>query len=196
MVPVDYSYQSKKKYQEPFFYLSSNSIASFLSQTSNLVHHSLHLSTWSPRSPRFTSHDLYLCCWSLASRAKRSFYFGPLMINGSNSKLSLFWLHNFPPKNGKELWRYKHRCFILSSSLLSFNFLLIIAHYYYYWSLLYSAILRSRADSLRSHMKECIYYLLTQTKAAHKTKHISRPVFSCCVHIPSHSFQFCHSCHQ
>ena len=49
------------------------------------------LSTW---SPRFTSHDLYLHCWSLASQAKRSFYFGPLKINGSNSKLSLLWLHN------------------------------------------------------------------------------------------------------
>ena len=45
-------------------------------------------------------------------------------------------------------------------------------------------------------MKECIYYLLTEKKAAHKMKHMSRPVFSCCVHIPSHSFQFCHSCHQ
>ena len=45
-------------------------------------------------------------------------------------------------------------------------------------------------------MKECIYYLLAQKKAAHKTKHMSRPVFSCCVHISSHSFQFCHSCHQ
>ena len=45
-------------------------------------------------------------------------------------------------------------------------------------------------------MKECIYYLLTQKKAAHKTKHMYRPVFSCCIHIPSHSVQFCHSCHQ
>ena len=41
-------------------------------------------------------------------------------------------------------------------------------------------------------MKECIYYVLTQMKAAHKIKHMSHPVFSC-VHIPSHSFQFCHA---
>ena len=114
MVPVDYSYQSKKKYQEPFcFTCPSNSFASFLSLTSNLVHHSPNLSTW---SPRFPSHDWYLCCWSLASRAKHSFYFGPLKTNGSNSKLSLLWLHNLE-KNGKELWRYKHHC----SLLLSFN---------------------------------------------------------------------------
>ena len=95
VVPVDYSYQSKQKDQEPFLLVSSNSFASFLSQTSNLVQGSLHLSTW---SPRFTSHDLYLRCWSLASRAKRSFYFGPPKINGSNSKLSLLWLHNLEKK--------------------------------------------------------------------------------------------------
>ena len=69
LVPVDYFYQSKKSIRNLFFYLSSNSFASFLSQTSNLVHRSLHLSTW---SPRFTSHYLYLRCRSLASRAKRS----------------------------------------------------------------------------------------------------------------------------
>ena len=119
--------KKKKGIRNRFFYLSSNSFASFLSQTSNLVHRSLHLSTW---SPRFTSHDLYLRCRSLASRAKRSFYFGPPKINGSNSKLSLLWLHNLEKKRkkkkkkkkkGKERWRYKHHCFILSSSLLSFN---------------------------------------------------------------------------
>ena len=42
MVPVDYSYQSKQKYQEPFLFLSNNSLASFLSQMSNLVHSSGH----------------------------------------------------------------------------------------------------------------------------------------------------------
>ena len=40
------------------------------------------LSTW---SPRFTSHDLYLRCRSLASLAKRSFYFGPPKIHGNKS---------------------------------------------------------------------------------------------------------------
>ena len=83
----------KRSTRNLFFYLSSSSFASFLSQTSNLVHRSLHLSTWSPLH-RFTSHDPYLRCRSLASRAKRSFYFGPPKINGSNSKLSLLWLHN------------------------------------------------------------------------------------------------------
>ena len=45
MVPVDYSYQQKRSIRNLFFYLSSNSFASFLSQTSNLVHNSLHLVT-------------------------------------------------------------------------------------------------------------------------------------------------------
>ena len=98
LVPVDYSCQSKKKYQEPFILLVQlqlcqfpNSFASFLLQTSNLLHSSLHLTTW---SPRVTSRDLYLRCRSLASRAKRSFHFGPPKTNGNSSKLSLFWLHN------------------------------------------------------------------------------------------------------
>ena len=70
MVPIDYSINQKRSIRNLFFYLYSNSFAIFLSQTSNLVHRSLHLSTW---SPRFTSHDLYLRCRSLASRAKHSF---------------------------------------------------------------------------------------------------------------------------
>ena len=45
-------------------------------------------------------------------------------------------------------------------------------------------------------MKECIYYLLLQKKVGHKTRHMSHPMFSCCVHIPSTSFQFCHSYYQ
>ena len=124
LVPVDYSCQSKKKYQEPFLLLVQlqlcqfpNSFASFLLQTSNLLHSSLHLTTW---SPRVTSRDLYLRCRSLASRAKRSFHFGPPKTNGNSSKLSLLCLHNLE-KNRKELWRYKHHCFIFSSSLPSFS---------------------------------------------------------------------------
>ena len=67
MVSVNYTCQSKKRsIRNPFFYLSSNSFAGFLSQTSTYVHSSLHLTTW---SPRFTSHDLYLRYRSLASRA-------------------------------------------------------------------------------------------------------------------------------
>ena len=57
MVPVDYSYQSKQKYQEPFLFLSNNSLASFLSQMSNFLHSSLHPSTW---SPKFTTRK-YSC---------------------------------------------------------------------------------------------------------------------------------------
>ena len=114
MVLVHYPYQSQS-IGNLFFYLSSNSFASFLSQTSNLVHCSLHLFTW---SPRFTSHDLYLRCQSPASWAKCSFYFGPPKINCSNSKLSLLWLHNLEKieKNYKDI----NTTFILSSSLLSF----------------------------------------------------------------------------
>ena len=73
----------KRSIRNVSFYLSSSSLASFLSQTSNLVHRSLHLSTW---SPWFTSRDLYLRCRAVASRAKLSCYFGPPKINGSNSK--------------------------------------------------------------------------------------------------------------
>ena len=89
------AYQSKKKYQEPVsFYLSSDSFDSFLSQASNLVHSSLHLSTW---SPRFTSRDLYECNYIvglLPVELNVLFYFSLPMINGSNSKLSLLSLHN------------------------------------------------------------------------------------------------------
>ena len=44
------------------------------------------LSTW---SPRFISCDLDPRCWSLANWAK-CFYFGPLKINGTNSKSVCF----------------------------------------------------------------------------------------------------------
>ena len=137
------------------------------------MHRFIYFSTW---SPRFTSHDLYLRCRSLASRAKRSFDFGPPKTNGSNSKLFLLWLHNLEKmeKNYEDInttvsfWIL--RCFRSTGYLL-----LITAH---------------------EGMYLFIYYLLTQKKAAHKTKHMSRPVFSCCIHIPSHPVQFCHSCHR
>ena len=150
--------------------MSSNSFASFLSQTSNLVHRSLLLdiSFW---SPKFTSHDLHR---SLAGRAKRSFYFGPPKINDSNSKLSLLWLHNLEKmeKNYEDI-----------NTTVSFSVL---------------RCFRSKGYLLliTAHGRMYNYYLLTQKKAVHKTEHMSCPVFSCCVHIPSHSFQFCHSCHQ
>ena len=113
MVPVDYSYQWKKEVSGTFpFTCPVTALPVFYRRRWTLC--SLHLVT------RFTSHNLYLRCPSLASRAKRSFNFGPPKINGSTSKLSLLWLNNLE-KNGKELWRYKHNCFILSFWLLSFN---------------------------------------------------------------------------
>ena len=51
----------KRSTRNLFFFLSSKSFASFLWQTSDLVHSSLHLSTW---PPRFTCHDLCLSCRS------------------------------------------------------------------------------------------------------------------------------------
>ena len=84
VVPVDYSYQSKKKYQEPFsFTCSVTTLPVFYRKRLTLR---TSLSTW---SHRFTSRDLYLRCRSLASRTKCSFYFCLPEINGSNSKLSL-----------------------------------------------------------------------------------------------------------
>ena len=58
---------------------------------------------------------------------------------------------------GAQHWRtfpvvQRNRSALLSVSSASVNLIIIITYYYYYWSLLYSAILRSRADSLRSHV--------------------------------------------
>ena len=64
----------------------NNSFARFLLQMSKLVHSSLPL----PALGRVTQVYLYLCCWSLANRTKCSFYFGPLKINGGNSKYLCF----------------------------------------------------------------------------------------------------------
>ena len=79
-------------------------------------------------------------------------------------------------KNGKILWKYKHHCSILISSLLSFSGLFA----------------NERIHS--------IIISLIQKKAHHKAIHMSCPVSSWCVHIPSNSFffsfQFCHSYHQ
>ena len=88
------------------------------------------LSTW---SPRFTSCDLYLRCQCVAIWAKHCFYFGPPKINGSNSNLSLLWLHNLEKKTpGKELWSYRLNTTVSFSVLRCFrlmgSFLHIIAH--------------------------------------------------------------------
>ena len=69
------------------------------------------VSTW---SPRFTSHDLYLHCRSLASRAKRSFYFGPPKINGSNSTVSFSVLCCFRSTGCLLLTRKHERMYLLS----------------------------------------------------------------------------------
>ena len=84
VVPVDYSYQSKKKYQEPFSFTCSVTTLPVFYRKRLTVRTSL--STW---SHRFTSRDLYLRCRSLASRTKCSFYICLPEINGSNSKLFL-----------------------------------------------------------------------------------------------------------
>ena len=81
MVPVDYSYQSKKKYQEPFSFTCSVTTSPVFYRKRLTLRTSL--STW---SHRFTSRDLYLRCRSLASQAKRSFYLGSPKINDSISK--------------------------------------------------------------------------------------------------------------
>ena len=90
--------QSKQSVSIFCYYLFAKRLC-FLSDTSNCMHSSLHLSIW---SPRFTTHKLYLRCRSFANRAKRSFHFGPPKINDSNSNVSLLWLHNLE-KNGKEV---------------------------------------------------------------------------------------------
>ena len=72
------------------------------------------LSTW---SRRFTSRDLYLPCRSLASRARRSFYFGPPKINGSNST-SISALIAWPWNNGKK--NYENINTTFSFSVLCF----------------------------------------------------------------------------
>ena len=77
IIPVDYSYQSKKKYQEPFSFTCPVTALPVSYRRRLTLCTALSLSTW---PPRFTSHDLYLRCRSLASRAKRSFYFGPPKI--------------------------------------------------------------------------------------------------------------------
>ena len=84
MVSVDYTYQSKKKYQEPFSFTCSVTTLPVFNRKRLTLRTSL--STW---SHRFTSRDLYLRCRSLASRTKCSFYFCLPEINGSDSKLSL-----------------------------------------------------------------------------------------------------------
>ena len=103
----DYSYQSKKEVSGTlFFYLSSNSFASFLSQTSNLVHSSLHLSTW---SPRFANRDMYLGSSSV------------LVLIGSHSLCNSFVVNQFlfshqmekiPPRNNESNMVEKNVLFI------------------------------------------------------------------------------------
>jgi len=149
MVPVN----RKRSIWNLSFYLSKFYFASFLLRMSKLLHSSLHLSTW---SPSFISCDLYLRCWSLANRAKRCFNFGPLKINGTNSK-SVSALIAQSWKNRKELWKYKHHCFILSSLLLCY-LLHIIAH-------------------------ERVHLLSIDKKAAHKTEHVP----SCVLLLYTHS---------
>ena len=139
-----------------FFYLSSNSFVSFLSQTSNLVQRSLHLSNW---SPKFTSHNVYVRCQSLASWDKCSFYFGPPKINGSNSKLSLLWLHNLEKmeKNYEDInttVSFSVLCCFHSTGYL----LLITAHERMY---LLSINTKEGSTQNKIHVPSCVLLLCT-----------------------------------
>ena len=90
----------------------------------------------------------------------RSFYFSPRKINGSNSKSISACIILRGGGGGGE----KRKRFILSSSLLLFSGLFApigeIAHE-------------------RMHVLSVIS---CKKKARHKTRHMSRPVFSCRVH--------------
>ena len=91
MVLVDYSYQSKKKYQDLFIYLSRNSFASFLYSS----------------PPGHVGLPATICIYVvglLPVNLNILFLFWSSEDNGSNSKLSLLWLHNLEKV---EIWRYK-----------------------------------------------------------------------------------------
>ena len=191
MVLVHYSYQSQRSIRNLFFYLSSNSFASFLSQRSNLVHCSLHLFTW---SPRFTSHDLYLRCQSPASWAKRSFYFAPPKINCSNSKLSLLWFLNLEKmeKNYKDI----NTTFILNSSLLSFNWL--FASYNSTWKDVF--IINTKEGSTHKknpHVPSHVLLLCTYSLSFFSVlSFLISPDITLCGWLGSKHQLTCHSCHQ
>ena len=118
---------------------------------------SIALSTW---SPRFTCLDLYQCCRSVASLAKRCFYLDHPKMNGSKSVSTLIassWT------NRNELWNYQHHYtpFSVLRCFRSMGYLL---------------------QQEKKRIKECIYYPLIQNRAGHKTRHVpSHPVFSSCV---------------
>ena len=114
MVVGDYSYQWTKEVSRTFPFTCPG--AALPVSYHRCLYLCAALSTSPPpRHPALSARSQPLSSW-----AKHSFHFGPLKINGSNSKsvsalIALSW------KNGKEVWKYKRDCFILNPSLLPFS---------------------------------------------------------------------------
>ena len=81
MVLVDYSCQSKKKYQEPYHLLVQQQLALPVSYTA--------LSTSPPGHAGLLATTCIYVVSLLPAEPNLLFYFGPPKINGCNSKLSL-----------------------------------------------------------------------------------------------------------
>ena len=93
----------KRSNRNLFFYLSSNSLVSFLSQTSNLVHSSLHLVTWIYQSQPVSVVGLLpteLNVLFISVLLQICLCFDCIILRGKMEK---------------------HKCFILISLLLSFS---------------------------------------------------------------------------
>ena len=175
MVPVDY-YNLKKEKEKKVsgtlpFICPVTALSVFYRRRLTLC---TALSTW---SPRFTRRNLYLRRRSLASRAKHSFYFGSPKISQLQNYVCFDCIilreREREKNNNQQPWNINTTyCFILSSSLLSFNGL--FAPYNSTW-------------------KNAFIICWHKWRQHTKPKHVSRPVFSCCAYIPSHSFKFCHA---
>ena len=107
-VLVDYSCQSKKKYQEPFHLLVQQQLALPVSYTA--------LSTSPPGHAGLLATICIYVVGLLPVELNLLFYFGPPKINGNNSKLALLWSHN-PEKVEKN---YEDINITISFSVLRF----------------------------------------------------------------------------
>ena len=115
------------------------------------------LSTTAPGHPGLPAETcIYVQSQSLATRAKRSFYWSPPKINGSNSKLSLLRLHNLEKKENN----YEHINATVSFSVFR--------------------CCRSMGCLFQIIAHERMHLLSINTKGGGtlKTKHMFRPVFS------------------
>ena len=119
----------KRDIRNVSFHLSSSSFATFLSQTSEVVHSSLHLSTW---SPRFSSRDLYLRCRSLIKTLLCSQFFVTFCQWNSvgeitHGRMNLLPVTSFNTKQGGHKTRHKSPpvfscCAHIHSSLQFYHF--------------------------------------------------------------------------